>query len=238
MTFQVTISGILMEKAYEMMIQIAAGIALRRRDVSVTTPMAKFHQDSGVWTGPTIDPSARVSVAAIMGAGLGPAYISHRYLGSLIDPAVGGIVRRDTMSMERRFGLDGKVEGVDASGIKIRGTVRGFTNFITDPIVATVRTLLKAIKVYNEEAQKEVGGPMPRHVSVNLFAAPEGVQRIVREHPETIMVIGRLCRAGSSERALRSPPGTFPDEERGLDDHDYVIDGPGDVGRRDGGGEK
>ena len=41
---------------------------------------------------------------------------------------------------------------------------------------------------------------------------------------------GRLDRGLSSARALASTPGTWPDEERGLNDVQYIVPGAGGMG--------
>jgi hypothetical protein len=40
----------------------------------------------------------------------------------------------------------------------------------------------------------------------------------------------RLDRGLSTPRALDAPPGTWPEEERGLDDHQYIVPGAGGLG--------
>jgi uracil phosphoribosyltransferase len=56
------------------------------------------------------------------------------------------------------------------------------------------------------------------------------VRRVTSSHPGLRVYGGRLDRGLSSERALASTPGTFPDEERGLTDVQYIVPGAGGMG--------
>ena len=42
--------------------------------------------------------------------------------------------------------------------------------------------------------------------------------------------VARLDRGLSTPRALQSEPGTYPDEERGLNDAHYIVPGAGGMG--------
>ena len=48
--------------------------------------------------------------------------------------------------------------------------------------------------------------------------------------PEVRIHAIRLDRGFSSSEALASPPGTLADQERGLDDHQYIVPGAGGLG--------
>jgi len=67
-------------------------------------------------------------------------------------------------------------------------------------------------------------------LALGLMATPEAVQRVAAAHPDARVYAGRLDRGLSSERALRSEPGTFADEERGLNDVQYIVPGAGGMG--------
>lgn len=219
----------LLDEIYTSLVRVAAGIVFPSRIDRVETPMIEY-TPQGVWIGTVIDTSVEAIVTAILGAGLAPAHICHRELCNLM--ALGeGSARLDSMTMERQFDGEGKVSGVDVSGVKIRGKVQGKDIFIPDPMVATGETEDTAMARYKAKAEKEGGRP-PRFISLNLVVTPEGIRRIITAHPDAIIIAGRLDRGLSSARALASVPGEYWDEEKGLNEHDYVVPGLGDFGKR------
>jgi uracil phosphoribosyltransferase len=48
--------------------------------------------------------------------------------------------------------------------------------------------------------------------------------------PDVQVYTGRLDRGLSTPRALAAVPGEFPDEERGLNDVQYIVPGAGGMG--------
>ena len=65
---------------------------------------------------------------------------------------------------------------------------------------------------------------------MHLMVTPEAVQRIVNGHPEVRLYAGRLDRGLSPDAVLQTPPGTHPDQERGLNDVQYIVPGAGGMG--------
>ena len=62
------------------------------------------------------------------------------------------------------------------------------------------------------------------------MVTPEAIARVTHVQPGVKIYAGRLDRGLSSARALASVPGTFPDEERGLNDVQYIVPGAGGMG--------
>ena len=50
------------------------------------------------------------------------------------------------------------------------------------------------------------------------------------KHPDLIVYAIRLDRGLSSEKVLASVPGTFWNEEKGLNDQNYIVPGGGGFG--------
>jgi len=59
---------------------------------------------------------------------------------------------------------------------------------------------------------------------------PEYIRNVLQAHPDVAVYALRLDRGLSSERALASKPGQYWDEERGLNDRQYIVPGAGGVG--------
>ena len=62
------------------------------------------------------------------------------------------------------------------------------------------------------------------------MVTPEAVRRVRERHPDVHLYAGRLDRGLSTERALAAEPGAFLDEERGLNDVQYIVPGAGGMG--------
>jgi len=59
---------------------------------------------------------------------------------------------------------------------------------------------------------------------------PEYIQKIKSLHPDCEVYTIRLDRGLSTDKALNSIPGEFPNEERGLNDNQYIVPGAGGIG--------
>ena len=53
---------------------------------------------------------------------------------------------------------------------------------------------------------------------------------MAKNHPEVTVYAIRLDRGLSNDKVLNSVPGTFWDEEKGLNDNDYIVPGGGGFG--------
>jgi uracil phosphoribosyltransferase len=65
---------------------------------------------------------------------------------------------------------------------------------------------------------------------VHLIVTPEYVRNVLRAHPDTLVYALRVDRGLSPPDVLATVPGTRWDEERGLDDHQYIVPGAGGIG--------
>ena len=62
------------------------------------------------------------------------------------------------------------------------------------------------------------------------MATPEFIRNVHKEHPDAIIYALRLDRGLSPAKIMQTIPGTHWDEERGLDEHQYIVPGAGGVG--------
>jgi uracil phosphoribosyltransferase len=65
---------------------------------------------------------------------------------------------------------------------------------------------------------------------MHLIVTPEYVKNVLAAHPNTTIYALRLDRGLSAPDVLATVPGTRWDEERGLDEHQYIVPGAGGVG--------
>jgi uracil phosphoribosyltransferase len=89
--------------------------------------------------------------------------------------------------------------------VKLPGDIADRDVILLDPMLATGNSTAAAI-----ETVKKVGATSIRLIA--LIAAPEGIERVHREHPEVRIVVASV--------------------DRGLNDKGYILPGLGDAGDR------
>ncbi len=189
---------------------------------SIDTRMIE-HTSKGVFCGEVTDPETQVVAVDVARAGMLPAQVCFDALNHVLRPDG---VRQDHLIMNRVVNATGQVTGARIFGEKTGGEVDGRFVLFPDPMGATGSSLCKAISYYKEIA----GGTPATCITMNLIVTPEFIQKVTRDHPDAILYAFRLDRGLSDPEVLRSLPGTYPDRERGLNDHDYIVPGAGGLG--------
>ena len=181
------------------------------------------HTPDGVFRGEITDPSTPVIVVDVARAGMLPAQVCFDTLNHVLDPAG---VRQDHLIMNRVTDEQGRVTGARLFGDKTGGDATDQVLMFPDPMGATGTSLLRAIEYYKEAS----AGSPSRIIIMNLIFTPEFVQNVTRNCPEATLYAFRIDRGLSDPEVLNSVPGTFPDRERGLNDHQYIVPGAGGLG--------
>jgi uracil phosphoribosyltransferase len=128
--------------------------------------------------------------------------------------------------MSRMLGDHDQVVGAGIGGMKIGGDVDGAFLLFPDPMGATGSSLSMALDTY----KKKVPGTPRRIIALHLVVTPEYLKRMRKDHPEMVVYAVRLDRGLSPEKVKGTVPGTYWDEEKGLNDHDYIVPGAGGLG--------
>jgi len=212
----------LVRTIYGHLLRVVVAHELPTRRVAVPTRMID-HSPRGIFEGEVIDRDVRAVTVNIARAGAIPSQVAYDFLNEILDPA---LVRQDHIIMSRMLGEDERVLGAGIGGMKIGGDVDGAFLLFPDPMGATGGSLAKAIATYKEK----VPGKPRRIVNVHLVVTPEYVRRMQREHPDVVVYAARLDRGLSAPDVLETVPGTRWDEERGLDDRQYIVPGAGGLG--------
>ncbi len=212
----------LLRASYTVLAAHGFGAHLPRVWRSEPTRMAEAHGEQGHWQGQVLDPSERVVILDVIRGGIVPAQVCFELLTHVL-PLEN--LRLDHVNMARQAGPDGHVQSVDLTGSKIGGSTEGVTLVVPDPMGATGSTLVRAL----EHLQESFGRPA-RVLAMPLIATPEFLARVLPAHPELYVVAGRVDRGLSPAEVLETPPGTHWDQERGLDEHDYIVPGAGGLG--------
>jgi len=188
----------------------------------IETRMAE-NDKRGYYEGPLFCRDTRLVVVAIARGGLVPAQTCYDSACQVLPPEN---VRMDFLNMARITDADGQVTGVRFDGSKIGGPIKDTVVLIPDPMGATGGTVARTVDIY-----REVEGATTAHfVSAHLMVTPEAIQRVKAAHPDVRIYAGRLDRGLSPEAVLKSVPGTHPDQERGLNDVQYIVPGAGGIG--------
>lgn len=210
------------EKAYAGIFAHMIANSFSRDKVNSQTRMHELHKE-GLYAGEILDQSQKAVCVDLARAGMVPSQLLYQELNFLLEP---NNIRQDHFYAARMVNEKNEVIGVDISGSKIGGDVENAYVIFPDPMGATGGTICEAISHY----KKKVEGKAKKYISVHLIITPEYIQKIKATHPDCEVYAIRLDRGLSSQKALGSKPGQFPEEERGLNENQYIVPGAGGVG--------
>lgn len=211
----------LVRSAYRRLLQDVLAREFPVREQQVATRMTAVEPRAFV-RGPQLCRETKLVICAVIRAGLLPAQACYEAAVEVLPPAN---VRLDFLNMSRTTDAQHHVTGVRLDGSKIGGPVDGAVVLIPDPMGATGGTVARAVDVY-----QGLDGTPHRLVAAHLMVTPEAIARVTAACPGVRLYAGRVDRGLSSERALHSAPGAYPDEERGLNDVHYIVPGAGGMG--------
>jgi uracil phosphoribosyltransferase len=207
---------------YRSLAQTVLAAEFPRRVVTTETRMIDS-TPRGVWTGETLALDTATVVVALARAGLTPAQITYDFLNEVLDPRG---VRQDHLSLGRQTDPSGRVTGALLDAAKIGGSIHEAMLLIPDPMGATGATVSTALDHY----RGAVHGRARKVVAMHLIVTPEYLRSLATLHPGVIVYAVRLDRGLSPADVLQATPGARWDEERGLDDHHYIVPGAGGLG--------
>jgi uracil phosphoribosyltransferase len=212
----------LIRDIYETLVRVVIANELPRTSVEVPTRMREV-TDAGVWRGAVLDPTTRVVTVNIARAGMQPSQVAFETLTRLLEP---DHVRQDHVYMNRVTDDEETVVGVNVSGDKIGGGVAGATVLFPDPMGATGGSIVHAAGMYN----KLRGGPPAKLIALHLIVTPEYLKRVREQVPGMAVYAVRLDRGLSAPDVLESGLGERWDEEKGLNEKQYIVPGAGGLG--------
>ncbi|MCC6671799.1 MAG: uracil phosphoribosyltransferase [Planctomycetes bacterium] len=212
----------LVRSAYRRLCQEVLAREFPTEEVRVPTRMAAS-EPRAFYEGRRLCQRTPLVLCAVIRAGILPAQACFETACEVLHSRQ---VRLDFVNMSRVTDAQGQVTGVRLDGSKIGGGIDDAVLLIPDPMGATGGTVARTVETYRALA----GGPPRKVVAMHLMITPEAVQRITHAYPEVTIYAARLDRGLSPAEVLRSIPGTFPDQERGLNDHQYIVPGAGGMG--------
>ena len=191
-------------------------------ETTTRTRMAEY-TEKGVASVTAPDPAERWVLVDLARAGMIPSEVCFDLANELINPAN---VRLDHLFINRQTDENEQVTGTHMSGNKIGGDADDVVLVFPDPMGATGSSICDAIKLY----QNDVDGTPKRIVCAHLIVTPEYLRRLADEAPEARVHALRVDRGLSSEEILATVPGECWEEERGLNERQYIVPGAGGLG--------
>ena len=213
----------IIKSLYRDMMNVVAQQCFETQIQSVPTRMSEKHPEHAVFHGELLHPEQKVVICGMARAGTLPSMEIFEQLSLTLNSKY---VRADHIAMNRVTNAQEKVEDALIHGHKIGGPIENAWVLLPDPMGATGSSICNVIDLY----KKSVDGRAKAYISINLIITPEFIAQVHRKHPGTKIFALRLDRGFSSERALQSIPGSYPEEEKGLNEIDYIVPGAGGLG--------
>jgi uracil phosphoribosyltransferase len=212
----------LVEMLYSYLMDNVIDTCFPRQLAQIETRMKSYHPEA-IYEGQLIDPEVPVVCVDLARAGTFPSHLCYNKLNYLMNPEK---VRQDHFYVARVSDEKGKVTGVNVSGSKIGGGVDKAMVLFPDPMGATGGTIIRAYQHY----LNEVGGKPLMMVALHLIITPEYLSLVTKECPGLKIFALRLDRGLSSPDILSLPPGTKWNNEKGLNQQQYIVPGAGGLG--------
>jgi uracil phosphoribosyltransferase len=220
-TFQPEINR-LVEVLYTHMISEVMSHEFERQSFRAPTRMTEAHPDIQL-EGEGLAKSQKAVTVNLARAGTYPSHLCYNQLHWALEPQN---IRQDHIFAARMTGEDHHVTGAHFGSLKVGGDVKDAYVMIPDPMGATGSTIVSTIDYYKQK----VAGPAKKYIAMHLIVTPEYLKKVLAAHPEVVIYALRLDRGLSDKAVLRSPPGLHWDQEKGLNDHDYIVPGGGGFG--------
>jgi uracil phosphoribosyltransferase len=214
--------GRLVRFLYEKLAHAVVAAELPRTRLDVPTRMVTSSPQAVVRT-VAIAPQTRVVTVGIARAGTMPSQVVYDLLNDVLDPSC---VRQDHLFMSRATDEKGRVTGATWHDAKIGRDIEGRVVLFPDPMGATGSSLLSAVGHY----KTRLDGTPARCIAMHLIVTPEYLRNVSKTQPDTVVYALRVDRGLSPDDVLATVPGTRWDEERGLDEKQYIVPGAGGVG--------
>lgn len=212
----------LVEVLYSHLIAITLNNEFAHEKFEIPTRMTALHPDKKL-QGQRVSPQQKAVSVNLARAGTYPSHICYNALHFSLPAAQ---IRQDHIFAARVTNSTEKVTGAEFGGMKIGGDVKGAHVLFPDPMGATGNTMVTAIDHY----KTHIEGPAKKFIALNLIVTPEYLKNVLAKHPDAIIYALRLDRGLSPQAVLEAIPGQYWEQERGLNDKQYIVPGGGGFG--------
>ncbi|MCB0377129.1 MAG: uracil phosphoribosyltransferase [Bdellovibrionales bacterium] len=191
-------------------------------ETECATRMTAMHPEQK-YKGKVFDDQQKAVCVDVARAGMVPSQVIFDMINHFTNP-IG--VRQDHVFASRVTDERDQVTHTSLSSSKIGGDIENALVFLPDPMGATGNSLCEVVNHY----KKKVEGTAKRFISVHLIITPEFIRKVCETHPDIQVYAARLDRGFSTSEALKQPPGSLWDQEKGLNEQQYIVPGAGGVG--------
>ncbi|KYG62163.1 uracil phosphoribosyltransferase [Bdellovibrio bacteriovorus] len=212
----------IVEVLYTHLISIIMNNEFKLENFTQPTRMTDVHPDKKL-QGVRLSAEQKAVSVNLARAGTYPSHICYNALHFSLKPQN---VRQDHIFAARVTNNKDKVTGAEFGGMKIGGDVKDAHVIFPDPMGATGNTMITAVDHY----KTHIEGPAKKFIALNLIVTPEYLKNVLTAHPDVVIYALRLDRGLSSAAVLEAIPGEFWDQERGLNDKQYIVPGGGGFG--------
>lgn len=212
----------LVQKLYLGLIEAAVNQCFPQETHHYKTRMNEAHPNA-LLTTQNFNQTTKAVTVNLARAGSYPSHLCYEFLHDIL-PADN--IRQDHIFAARTTDESQKVTGTFLGCYKIGGSVKNSFVIFPDPMGATGGTLTSAIDHY----EKQIEGPAQSFIALHLIVTPEYLKKALN-HSKKIQVFAlRVDRGLSPENILKSPLGLHWDQEKGLNNHQYIVPGAGGLG--------
>lgn len=212
----------LVEVLYTHLIETVTNHEFDLSSFSQDTRMSAQHQGLQL-TGTQISPQNKAVCVNLARAGTFPSHICYQFLHYVL-PA--DHLRQDHIFASRMTNPEHHVTGTQLGSAKIGGGIQDSIVLFPDPMGATGNTILSSINYY----KKHIDGNAKKFIGLHLIVTPEYLKKVLTHHPDVVIYALRVDRGLSDPKILKSPLGLYWDQEKGLNDKDYIVPGGGGFG--------
>jgi uracil phosphoribosyltransferase len=218
-TYQPVINE-LMTTLYSSLLKYVVNNEFPQKQVITHSRMSAFHPE-GIFESSILDADIPVVSVNLARAGTLPSHVCYHHLNYFMNPKT---VRQDHVGIARKTNDSEQVTGSAVSGHKIGGAIDDAIVLFPDPMGATGGTLIESVDLYQKF------GKARKFIAIHCIVTPEYLKAVHAKHPELIVYAIRLDRGLSNDKVLASIPGTYWNEEKGLNDKHYIVPGGGGFG--------
>lgn len=212
----------LVKKLYLGLIEAAVNQCFPVETHQYKTRMSETHPEA-LLTAQSFCPTTQAVTVNLARGGTYPSHLCYELLHDIL-PADN--IRQDHIFAARTADDAQKVTGTFLGCFKIGGPVKNRFVIFPDPMGATGGTLTSAVDYY----ENHIEGPAENFLALHLIVTPEYLKKVLN-HSKKIKVFAlRLDRGLSSAEILKTPPGLHWDQEKGLNEHQYIVPGAGGLG--------
>jgi len=214
--------SIYVNKAYDLLLSFALNEVLTSKAKETETRMIES-TEKGIAKFQGFDRNQKFVVLDLARAGTEPSLTCFNSLNLIFDPKG---IRQDHIYVNRAVDENGKVCGVNMSGSKIGGDFQDSIVIIPDPMGATGGSIVQTVKFLKDNYNCDGA----TFVIIHLVITPEYVLKVRAQQPNIEVFSVRYDRGLSSQEVLNLPFGKNIEQERGLNDIDYIVPGAGGMG--------